>query len=63
MSSLEYLFNMKNLIRKILKEEFDWIDDVRQFTPVEKFLYDSMSNLKISKSKKWGNWVLYKNDS
>jgi hypothetical protein len=54
---------MKNLIKKVLKEEFDWIKDVRQFTPVEKFLYDSMSNLKITKSKKWGNWVLYKNDS
>jgi hypothetical protein len=57
---------MKNLIRKILKESIDdfyWINDIRQFTPVEKFLYDSMSNLKMMESKKMGNWVLYKNEN
>ena len=50
---------MKNLIKKILKEEFDWIEDVKQFTPVEKFLYDLMSNLKMMESKTIENWMLY----
>jgi hypothetical protein len=54
---------MKNLIKKILKEEFDWIEDVKQFTPAEEFLYDLMSSLKIVEPKKWGNWVLYKNEN
>ena len=65
MSSLEYLFNMKNLITKILKEEFDWIEDVRQlqFTPAEQFLYDLMSSLNMVESKKWENWMLYEDDS
>ena len=51
---------MKNLIKKILKEEFDWIGDIKQFTPVEKFLYDLMSGLTIVESKKWENYMLYK---
>ena len=38
---------MKNLIKKILKEEFDWINDIKQFTPAEEFLYDLMSSLTI----------------
>ena len=56
---------MKNLIKKILKEaeEFHWIKNVRQFTPIEEFLYDLMSNLKMVESKKMGNWVLYKNEN
>ena len=54
---------MKNLIKKILKEELDWINDIRQFTPVEKFLYDSMSNLKIVESKKQPGWLLYKDEN
>jgi hypothetical protein len=57
---------VKNLIRKILKEEFDnfdWIKNVRQFTPAEEFLYDLMSSLTIVESKKWVNWVLYKDES
>jgi phage regulator Rha-like protein len=54
---------MKNLIKKILKEEFDWIEDVRQFTPVEEFLYDLMSSLTIVESKKQINWVVYKNEN
>ena len=54
---------MKNLIKKILKEELDWINDIRQFTPVEKFLYDLMSGLTIVESKKWRNYMLYKNES
>ena len=58
---------MKDLIRKILKEneedsEFSWVDDVRQlqFTPAEEFLYDLMSSLTIVESKKWENYMLYK---
>jgi hypothetical protein len=50
---------MKNLIKKILKEEFDWINDIRQFTPAEEFLYDLMSSLYMVKSKNLENWVLY----
>ncbi len=45
----------------MLKEEFDWIEDIRQFTPVEEFLYDLMSSLYMVKSKNPENWVLYKN--
>ena len=55
---------MKNLIRRILKEsieEFDWVQqDVKQFNPVEQFLYDLMSNLTTTESKKLKNWVVYK---
>ena len=51
---------MKNLIKKILKEEFDWIEDIRQFTPAEEFLYDLMSSLTIVESKKQPGWLLYK---
>ncbi len=61
---------MKNLIRKILKEneedsEFSWVDDVRQlqFTPAEEFLYDLMSSLTIVESKKWRNWMVYKDEN
>ena len=41
------------------EEEFDWIKDVRQFTPVEKFLYDLMSKLKMVESKNQENWMAY----
>jgi hypothetical protein len=54
---------MKSLIRKILKEEFndvDWWGEIPQITPAEEFLYDLMSNLTIVGSKKWKNWVLYR---
>ena len=56
---------VKNLIKKILKEEFDWIEDVRQlqFTPAEEFLYDLMSSLTIVESKKWKNWMVYKDEN
>ena len=56
---------MKNLIKKILKEEFDWIKNVRQFTPAEEFLYDLMSSLKMveSESEKSKNWMVYKNEN
>ena len=60
---------MKNLIKKILKEEFDpenfeWVQQhVRQFTPAEEFLYDLMSSLTIVESKKWENYMLYKDEN
>jgi hypothetical protein len=56
---------MKNLIRKVLKEEFDWIEDVRQlqFTPAEEFLYDLMSDLTISESKYSPGWVSYEDEN
>ena len=60
---------MKNLIRKILKEEFDpenfeWVQQhVKQFTPAEEFLYDLTSSLYMVKSKSLENWVLYKNEN
>jgi hypothetical protein len=57
---------MKNLIKKILKEEFndvDWWGEIPQFTPAEEFLYDLMSNLKIRESKTWKNWMLYEDEN
>ena len=55
---------MKNLIKKILKEEFDgtfdWVNEIPQLTPAEEFLYDLMSGLTIVESKKWENWMVYK---
>ena len=58
---------MKNLIRKILKEEFDdfgWAEELvgntKQFSPAEEFLYEIMSNLKIVPSKNNPGWMLYK---
>jgi len=59
---------MKNLIKKILKENFDpenfdWIKNVRQFTPAEQFLYDLMSNLKMVESEKLRDWVFYKDEN
>ena len=63
MSSLGYLFNVKYLIKKILKEEFDdfdWVNEIPQLNPAEEFLYDLMSGLTIVESKKWENWMIYK---
>ena len=54
---------MKNLIKKILKEEFndvDWWGEIPQLTPAEEFLYDLMSGLTIVESKIWENWMVYK---
>jgi hypothetical protein len=57
---------MKNLIRKILKEsieEFDWVGEyTKEITPAEQFLYDLMSNLTISESKKLKNWMVYRDE-
>jgi hypothetical protein len=54
---------MKDLIKKILKEEFDnfeWVREIPQLNPAEEFLYDLMSNLKMVESKKLKNYILYK---
>ena len=57
---------MKNLIRKILREEFDdfdWVGEIKEFSPAEEFLYEIMSNLKIVPSKNNPGWMLYKDKS
>jgi len=55
---------VKNLIKKILKEEFDgtfdWVNEIPQLSPAEEFLYDLMSGLTIVESEKWKNWMVYK---
>ena len=55
---------MKNLIKKILKEEFDdtfhWVNEIPKLSPAEEFLYDLMSSLKMVESKKRENWMVYK---
>jgi hypothetical protein len=67
LSSLGYLFNVKDLIKKILKEEFDdafhWVNEIPQPSPAEKFLYDLMSGLTIVESKIWENWMVYKDEN
>jgi len=58
---------MKDLIKKILKEEFDstfdWVNEIPQITPAEEFLYDLMSSLKMVESEKWENWMVYKDEN
>jgi len=57
---------MKNLIRKILKEEFDdfdWVGEIKEFSPAEEFLYEIMFNLKAVPSKNYPGWMLYKDES
>jgi hypothetical protein len=61
---------MKNLIRKILKEEFDdfdWAEELvgntKQFSPAEEFLYEIMSNLKVVPSENNPGLMLYKDKS
>ncbi len=57
---------MKNLIKKILKEEFDdfdWVGEIKEFSPAEEFLYEIMSNLKAVPSEKHPGWMLYKDKS
>ena len=57
---------MKNLIRKILKEQ-DWFDEFipKNFdpSPAEQFLYNIMKNLKMVESKNNPGWMLYKNEN
>ncbi len=61
---------MKNLIRKILREEFDdfgWAEELigntKQFSPAEEFLYEIMSNLKVVPSENNPGWMEYKDES
>jgi hypothetical protein len=57
---------MKNLIRKILREEFDdfgWVGEIKEFSPAEEFLYEIMSNLKMIPSENSPGWMLYKDKS
>jgi hypothetical protein len=54
---------MKNLIRKILREEFDdfdWVGEIKQFSPAEEFIYETMSNLTMIPSENYPGWMLYK---
>ena len=54
---------MKNLIKRILKEEFDnsdWFNDIRQITPAEEFVYNIMSESTLVPSTKIPGWKLYK---
>jgi hypothetical protein len=54
---------MKNLIRKILREEFDdfdWVGEIKQFSPAEEFIYEIMSNLTMIPSENYPGWMLYK---
>ena len=54
---------MINLIRKILREEFDdfdWVGEIKQFSPAEEFIYEIMSNLTMIPSENYPGWMLYK---
>ena len=57
---------MRNLIKKILKEEqdfdsFDWVE-IPEFeeNPARDFLYNLMQGLKISESKNRPGWMIYR---
>jgi len=57
---------VKNLIKKILREEFDdfdWVGEIKEFSPAEEFLYEIMSNLKMIPSEKHPGLMLYKDKS
>ena len=52
---------MKDLIRKILKEnEFDWVNEIG-FSKPEQFLFNKFMECKLEKigSKKWEGWTRY----
>jgi len=53
---------MKNIIRKILKEEFDWFESEDfESSPAEKFLYDKFMECELEpvKNKEWLGWTRY----
>ena len=56
---------MKNLIKRILKEEFDsenfeWAEE-SQFTPAEQFIYEKFKECKLEpiQSGTWKGWMRY----
>ena len=51
---------MKKLIKKILKEEFEWIDDI-QTNPAEEFLYEKFMECKLEPigHSFWLGWTRY----
>ena len=51
---------MKNLIKKILKEEFDWVDEI-EIDPAKEFLYDKFMECKLEplENKNWLGWTRY----
>ena len=51
---------MKKLIKKILKEEFDWADEI-QTNPAEEFLYEKFMECKLEPigNKNWLGWTRY----
>ena len=61
----KYKTDVLNMLDKINEsiDNFKWIEDIRQFTPAEEFLYDLMSSLTIVESKKWENYMLYKDEN
>ena len=61
----KYKTDVLNMLDKINEsiDNFNWIEDIRQFTPAEEFLYDLMSNLKMMESKKRRNWMSYKDEN
>lgn len=53
---------MKNIIRKILKEEFDWFESENfEVSSAEQFLYDKFMECKLEpvKNKEWLGWTRY----
>ena len=46
---------MKNLIKKILKEEFDWADEI-EIDPAKEFLYNKFMECKLEKVEN-ENWL------
>ena len=57
---------IREIVKQILKEEFndfDWVGEIKQFSPAEEFLYEIMSNLKMIPSENYPGWMLYKDKS
>ena len=53
---------MKNLIRKILKEELDWFESENfDISPAQQFLYGKFMECKLEpvKNKNWFGWTKY----
>jgi hypothetical protein len=56
---------MKNLIRKILKEELEWLSEIMELSEPEKFIYEKLSSCVLVKSEKkpvHGCWKGYLNE-